>query len=164
MSALARIDLWAGRTLRAVPIGCLAALFCLLFVNVLARTFRFAGFAWFDEVVQGLFAWMVFVGTAALWRERDHFQVDWLPDSLPSRGRRALRTLGCVLGIGFLVAMTWYGADLTLSARAQTPILDLPTSLFYLAIPLSGLAMLIYSLIELVSLLSGNETHTETDR
>ncbi|MGY3439784.1 MULTISPECIES: TRAP transporter small permease [unclassified Marinovum] len=143
-----------GRLLRAVPIVCLAALFALILVNVVARTFQISGVTWFDEVVQGLFAWMVFVGAAALWRENDHFQVVWLPQSLPPRAARALQLLITVLGLCFLCAMTWYGTSLTLKARALTPILDLPTSLFYAAIPISGAVMIAYSLRDLLKLLS----------
>lgn len=135
----------------AIAIACLAMLFVLLFINVVARTFQLAGFAWFDEVVQGLFAWMVFIGAAALWRDHDHFQVTWLADALPPRPARLLRGMISVLSLGFLAAMTWYGLTLTLKARALTPILDLPTAYFYAAIPISGAIMFVYSLVDLIS-------------
>ena len=151
------VDRVVGSTLRAIPIACLAALFCLLLVNVVARTLRFSGFAWFDEIVQGLFAWMVFVGAAALWRERDHFQVTWLPDTLPPGPARLLRIATTLLSVVFLLAMTWYGATLTLDAKALTPILDLPSALFYAAIPLSGAVMLVYSLADLFRLVTRKE-------
>lgn len=146
-------DRLIGQVLRAVPIACLAALFVLLLVNAIARTTQLAGFPWLDEIVQGLFAWMVFVGAAALWREQDHFQVLWLPEAVPPNVSRILRILIVALSLCFLVAMTWYGASLTLRARALTPILDLPTSLFYAAIPISGAVMIIYSLGDLFRLL-----------
>ncbi len=154
MSALDRL---VGRVLRAIPIACFAALFVLLFVNVIARTFHLAGFAWFDEVVQGLFAWMVFVGSAALWREHDHFQVLWLPEALPANASRVLLAIIAVLSLSFLVAMTWYGASLTRRAQALTPILDLPTSLFYAAIPFSGAVMIAYSLADFIRILRRKE-------
>ncbi|WP_153770635.1 TRAP transporter small permease [Labrenzia sp. CE80] len=149
---LSKIDRFVGVILRAIPTFCFAALFLLLLINVIARTFQLAGFSWFDEVVQGLFAWMVFIGAAALWREKDHFQVDWLPRSLPVASARIVRIMTCVLGVTFLIVMTKYGADLTQKAKALTPILDLPTGLFYAAIPLSGATMLIYSLADLIRL------------
>ena len=148
------IDRILGRFLRAVPIACLAALFALLVINVIARTLQLAGVAWFDEVVQGLFAWMVFIGTAALWREHDHFQVTWLADALPPPHRRVLQFVVTLLALVFLIAMTWYGASLTLKARALTPILNLPTALFYAAIPISGAVMAGYSLVDLYRLLT----------
>lgn len=147
-------DVLVGRALRGAAIGCLSGLFVLLFVNVIARTFRFAGFAWFDEIVQGLFAWMVFVGAAALWRERDHFQVDWIPNMLSVGKRAVLKIATTVLALCFLVAMTWFGMRLTLSADALTPILSLPTALFYASIPFSGAIMIAYSLAELVRLVT----------
>ncbi|MCT8160908.1 TRAP transporter small permease [Pseudoruegeria sp. SHC-113] len=155
MTVLAQTDRILGRVLRGLPILCLSALFMLLLVNVIARLFKLAGFAWFDEIVQGLFAWMVFSGAAALWREKDHFQVDWLPMALPPARRRALQILTGLLSLGFLAAMTWYGLQLTLKATALTPILDLPVRLFYLAIPLSGAVMLMYSLADLIRLVLG---------
>lgn len=154
------LDHILGRVLRAVPITCFAALFVLLFVNVVARTFQLAGFAWFDEVVQGLFAWMVFVGAAALWRENDHFQVVWLAQSLPPAASRVLLIIVSLLGLSFLVAMTWYDASLTMRARALTPILDLPTSLFYAAIPVSGAVMVVYTLADLFRHLTRKEPST----
>ena len=153
-----RLDHFAGVALRSVPIACLVGLFLLIFINVIARTFQLAGFAWFDEIVKGLFAWMVFIGAAALWRENSHFQVLWLPDGLPARAGRILRILIVVLGLCFLFAMTWYGWSLTVKAKAQTPILALPTSLFYAAIPISGAVMIIYSFTDLFRLLTQKET------
>lgn len=158
------LDRIVGTVLRAIPILCLALLFALLLTNVVARTFQLAGFSWFDEIVQGLFAWMVFVGAAALWREKDHFQVDWLPNALPPAARRVLRIITCLLAIGFLVIMTKYGLDLTRKAGALTPILKLPTALLYAAIPVSGAVMLIYSLAELARLLTGFNKKRETNQ
>lgn len=146
-----RLDHILGATLRGIAISCLAALFLLLLINVVARGFQLAGFAWFDEIVQGLFAWMVFFGAAALWREHEHFRVEWLEVSLGrSRPGLALQVGLALLCIAFLVTMTWYGWDLTTRSRALTPILRLPTWLFYVAIPVSGAVMTVYSVRDLV--------------
>lgn len=155
------IDRIVGFVLRGVAIFCLAALFVLIIVNVAARSFQIAGLPWFDEVVQGLFAWMVFVGTAALWREQDHFRVGWLAEVLPPSGARPLALLVVLLEAAFLVAMTVYGYDLALRSRALTPILGLPTALFYAAIPLAGAVMLAYSARDLWRVLCAFFFHTE---
>lgn len=151
------VDRILAKILRGVPIACLSLLFLLLLINVIARTFQLAGFAWFDEIVQGLFAWTVFIGTAALWRERDHFQVLWLSEALAPSASRILKIILVILSLIFLFAMTWYGVSLTMKARALTPILDLPTSLFYAAVPISGFIMMIYSIVELFQLITHKE-------
>jgi hypothetical protein len=37
---------------------------------------------WADELVESGFAWMVFLGSAVLWKERTHFRVDLIPKSV----------------------------------------------------------------------------------
>lgn len=157
---LRRFDRMAGWCLRFLSMACFVALFFLLFINVIARTFQLAGFAWFDEIVQGLFAWMVFAGAAALWREREHFSVDWLEVTLgQSRYAILLRALISLLCLCFLMAMTIYGFDLYARSRALTPILQLPTSLFYIVIPLSGLVMVVYTLRDITIAFSDLLSH-----
>lgn len=160
------IDTYVGKLLRAVAISCLVGLFSLLFINVVARTFQLAGFAWFDEIVQGLFAWMVFTGAAALWRENDHFAVNWLDIKLGGTAwLKPLRVLIALLCICFLLAMTKYGYDLFSKSRALTPILQLPTHIYYAVIPISGVVMTAYSIRNLITAIThsltkkGNNDH-----
>lgn len=63
-----------------------------------------------------------------------------------SRGAAALRALVAVLSLAFLTAMTAYGWELTVKSKALTPILDIPTCYFFIAIPVSGAVMFAYSL------------------
>ena len=144
------LDRITGDVLESISMLCLVTLFVLLLINVISRSFQLWSFAWLDEVVQGLFAWMVFTGTAALWRHNEHFRVDWLELALPGRARHYLRFLTVFLSLVFLFFMTWKGWDLTMRSRALTPILDLPTAYFYAAIPLAGGLMMAYSLRDLL--------------
>lgn len=134
--------------LRSVSIASLTTLFLLILVNVIARSFQLAGFAWFDEIVRGSFAYMVFFGAAALWINRDHFQVEWLEVSLRKEGmpRYILRCFIAIVSLFFLTIMTWYGWILFNKANALTPILQIPERLFYLAIPISGAVMVIHTI------------------
>ena len=150
MRAGRKLDTCTGAALEFASMACLVALFALLLLNVFSRSMQLWSFAWLDEVVQGLFAWMVFTGAAALWRRNDHFRVDWLEVALAGRWRHGLRVLTIALSLVFLVFMTWKGWDLTQRSRALTPILDLPTAWFYAAIPLAGALMIAYSLRDLL--------------
>ena len=143
---------FAESLLRWVATMSLLVLFWLILINVVARSFELAGFAWFDEVVRGSFAYMGFFGAAALWLKRDHFQVDWLERVLPDGlARWALRSLVAVLSLGFLGVMTWYGWVLFNKANALTPILQIPERLFYAAIPISGAIMVVHTIAGLIS-------------
>lgn len=148
--ALTTVDRVAGFMLRAIPCVCLAGLLVVLFVNVVSRTLGLWSFPWFDEIVEALFAWMVFVGAAALWREKEHFRVDWLEAMLGKGARREiLNLLIHLLSLVFIVLMTWTGLDLTLRSRAVTPILSIPVAFLYASIPFAGLTMCIYSMADL---------------
>lgn len=149
MRRLAPFDRALGWALRLVPIACLVALGLLIPANIAAR---WAGLSvdWFDEVVTALFAWMVFVGAAALWRERLHFAIDLVPDLLRgSRGAVALNAAIALMGLAFAAALTWYGAVFVLRTTATTPMLALPQAWIYACIPLSGAVMTLYALRDL---------------
>ncbi|WP_108661817.1 TRAP transporter small permease [Acuticoccus kandeliae] len=137
-----------GFVLRAVPVLCLSALFVILFANIISRYFQLWSLAWFDEIVETLFAYLVFIGAAALWREGEHFRVDWVESALHGRARALLRLLVSLLSLAFLIIMTIKGYDLAVRSRAVTPILGYPTAYVYAAIPISGAIMLIYSLFD----------------
>ena len=151
MAALRRLEEKFGWLLRAIPVTCLALLLFILAANIVGRFLQLWSIAWFDEIVQGLFAWMVFIGAAALWREGQHFAVAWLGEILKGRARQTLAIFVAAASLIFFCAMTWYGWKLTGGNAALTPILKLPVAWLYACIPLSGLIMLGYSLVELVT-------------
>lgn len=156
MTVIRRLDRALGAVLRAFAVTCLVALLVILAGNVVARYLQLFSLGWYDEVVEGLFAWMVFLGTAALWRESDHFRVDWLAGHLHRPGaRRAQRITVSALSLAFLVLMTWTGWQLALRSGAETPVLKLPTAVFYLCIPVAGALMAAYSLADLWRALAG---------
>ena len=70
---------------------CIAAFVVLIVLVTTLILIRFAplfSLGWADEIVEMAFAWMTFLGAAALWRSRSHFRVDLLPGTCwPARGR-----------------------------------------------------------------------------
>lgn len=151
---LARFDRQLGQLLRLVPVICLVSLGLILVVNIVGRFAGAFSLTWFDEVVTALFAWMVFVGAAALWREHEHFAIDLVPDLVRgSRAETPLRLLLAVLSLIFAGALAWYGGVFAVRTTATTPILALPQAWIYACIPFSGAVMAIYACRDLVDAL-----------
>lgn len=151
-------DRAVGAALRCFAIACLVALLVLLAGNVVSRFLQLFSLGWYDEVVEGLFAWMVFLGSAALWIENDHFRVDWLADKLAgAAARRAHRVAVALVCVAFLALMTWTGWQLAWRSGAETPVLELPTAVLYLCIPLAGALMTVWSLADLWRALRGED-------
>ena len=140
-------DAMLGYLLRWVSMGCLVVISVMMVFNVFLRFFPLFAMSWFDEVLEGFFAWMVFLGAAALWRENEHFTVTFLPDWLRgSKKGHILEVSIHLVSIFFLLVFTYYSLNLTIRAGDTTPVLMMPKRLLYLCMPLSGVIMVGYSL------------------
>jgi TRAP-type transport system small permease protein len=147
MNMLRATDRAIGGILRWGSVSILGVVFALLAINVFIRFFPIISFEWFDEVIEMLIAWMVFLGTAALWRENEHFTITFFPDLF--KGRKtglALDILINLIGLGFIGVFTYYSLNLTLRVSDWTPIINMPKKLLYASMPVSGVFMVIYSL------------------
>jgi TRAP-type C4-dicarboxylate transport system permease small subunit len=144
---LKRADRTLEAVLRWVSTVCLAILTVLVCSLVFVRFFPIISLDWSDEVVELAFAWMVFLGTAAVWRSHEHIAIDFIPQALAgSRVGRALDLVLGLLSLGFLAVFTWQGWRLTVLARDTSPMLTLPRPLWYAVLPVSGLVMIGYTL------------------
>ena len=139
---------WADRTvesvLRWMSIVCMFVLVVLVCGLVFIRFFPIVSMGWADEVVELAFAWMVFMGTAVVWRNHEHITIDFIPQALAgTRTGRALEVIASLLILGFLAVFTWQGWFFLIQARGNTsPMLTMPRPLWYAVLPVSGLVMI----------------------
>ena len=142
-----RADRVVEVVLRWMSIVCMFVLVVLVCALVFIRFFPVFSMGWADEIVELAFAWMVFMGTAAVWRSHEHITVDFIPQALAgTRAGRVLDVVANVLVLGFLVVFTWQGWFLTIQSGSNTsPMLTLPKPLWYAVIPVSGLLMIVYT-------------------
>lgn len=146
----ALIDNYIGKLLQLISLVSLGFLFLLLIGNVFFRFVPVFSFGWFDEIVEMVFAYFVFFGSAALWREGEHFRLTLIPDSL--KGTRTGKILDIsieVISMIFFFVLFYYSAELTMKANDQTPIFKLSKKLLYVCIPVSSFCMLFYSVLTL---------------
>ncbi|MXP65325.1 TRAP transporter small permease [Roseomonas sp. M0104] len=154
MQTFLTIDRRLGFVLRFLASAALALLMLLVGANVVARAVGLPEIAWVGEGVEFLFAWMVFLGAAELWREGGHFAVDVLLNALPAGlPRRLLRGVVTLCCLAFALILCWYGTSLALDASATSPILELPVTAWYAAIPVGAALMAMASLRDLACLL-----------
>ena len=142
-----RLESALGALLRNFSIACVVVLTLLLALNIFSRATGWFGMNWFDEVVATVFAWLVFIGASALWRERDHFAISLLSDAL--RGKRlegAHKVVIALLGLLFAGVLMVYGARFVGRTTATTPVLELPQAWAYACMPIAGFLMTLYAL------------------
>lgn len=126
-------------------------LFCLLSVlvsaNVLVRFVPVVSLHWFDEIVELLYAYLVFYGAAALWITREHFSVgDWIEKNIRNdRLKHAYRMIIELFVLGFALIFLFYSFRLTSLVQDVTNAFAIPKGVLYSCMPVSGVIMVIYS-------------------
>jgi TRAP-type transport system small permease protein len=142
-----RIDRALEAVLRWMGIVCMFVLVVLVCALVFVRFFPVMSMGWADEIVELAFAWMVFIGTAAVWRTNEHITIDFVPQALAGTpAGRVLEVVINLLILGFLGVFTWEGWFLTIQSGSNTsPMLTLPKPLWYAVIPVSGFLMIVYT-------------------
>jgi TRAP-type C4-dicarboxylate transport system permease small subunit len=151
MDLLITLDRCVVRFLKMIALGCFGVLMVLLSAVVFVRFVPISSLAWSDDIIEWAFSWMVFMGAAVLWRDNEHFRVEWLEHRLSGKkSGRVIELIVKLFSIFFLAVMTYYGTMLTLRAHDVTPGLNLPKHFWYACVPLSGLIMIAYSIRGLV--------------
>lgn len=146
-----RADRALGAAMRAALVVLLFALFMVVVWIVFNRLTGLAATGWTDELVELLFAWVLFVGAASLWRERKHFAVDLLGVRWKGTARGAwLGVAVSILSIVFLVLFVWQSWIFTISASDASPIFQVSKAYWHGSMPVCGLIMLAYAIRDLV--------------
>jgi TRAP-type C4-dicarboxylate transport system permease small subunit len=153
---IAALDRLLAATCRWIVIGCLLGLFALLTLGIVQRSLPLFTITGYDELIELLFGWMVFVGALALWREGALYRVDMLERALPRRPRLALAALIHLAMLAVAAMLALKGWDFLRMAGETTPYLQIDKSYWYAAIPICGAIAALYSLAALWRTLRGD--------
>ncbi len=117
----------------------------ILFAGVIWRYFFVDPLSWSDEIARTLFAWLAFIGAAIGVKRRLHSAVLVFGARLPAMWQRFMTLLG-LCAIAVMAAVLLYtGTTETLANFRQTmPVTGLSRGWLYLAVPVSGLLILVY--------------------
>lgn len=140
-----------SRVLGALVDGACLLLMVALSVDILLGVFsRYVlvrTFTWYDEVARAAFVWMVFLGAAAGVRRQAHFRLHLAVDRLPARAQHAVEVFGLLVVIGFGAVLVQQGSALVELGRfQQTPVMGMPKSWIYAAMPVGGVLMGLFAL------------------
>ena len=164
MDAFKRMDGIISKVLKGITITCLVFLTLLVSANIFVRFFPVASLHWFDEIIELLYAYLVFYGAAALWISREHFGVgNWIETRIRTeKMRTAYRMIIQVLILAFVVIFFYYSLRLTLLARDVTNVFAIPKRVLYSCLPVSGILMIVYSVrnvaVEVIGFLGSKQS------
>jgi TRAP-type transport system small permease protein len=139
--------------LKASGVICLVGLLTMITAMIFVRFVPVSSMGWADEIVELAFVYMIFLGSAVLWKERSHFRVDMIPLWLGgTRAGTFLQVFLNILSLAFFLVFTYQGVILTLRTTDNSPILDLPKVLWYIIMPISGGVFIGYTIRDLILL------------
>ena len=149
MASLRWIDKVILNALKAFTITAFILLTVLITANVFVRFFPVVSLHWFDEIIEMLYAYLVFYGAAALWITREHISVgDWLSGRI-LKNERVRHLYGVIvesLVLCFVVIFFYYAMQLTERALDVTNVFAIPKKILYSCMPISGAVMVLYSI------------------
>jgi TRAP-type C4-dicarboxylate transport system permease small subunit len=127
-----------------------------LLLGVFSRYVLVRTFTWYDEIARGCFVWLTLLGAAVGVKQHAHFRLHLVVDRLPPRYQRAVAVLVLLVIMGFAGVLIQQGlVFLELGRLQQTPVMGLPKKWIYVAIPIGGALMILYSLAPLWCALRG---------
>ena len=157
-----KIDRAVGLALHGIMLTTLAGLLLLVSFVVVTRVFSFASAGWTDELIEFLFAWLIFAGAASLWREKGHFAVTLIADMAKSeRLKKVAALLSEILCLAFFIVFTYQSWVLIAATGAEaSPVFSLPRTYWYLCMPITGVIMIAYSIAWLIQRVTGRDVET----
>jgi TRAP-type C4-dicarboxylate transport system permease small subunit len=116
---------------------------------------KFLGFSigWSEEVALLLMVWMAFISMAIGVEKHLHIVISMFFDLFPKPVQWVIAKVTNVLIVSFGVIMIYFGLSLMRTTSSSTlPATKLPSATLYAMIPVSGVFIVYYTLIELFGL------------
>ncbi|WP_303974188.1 TRAP transporter small permease [Streptococcus merionis] len=105
-----------------------------------------------EEFVKFSLVWLSLLASAYVVGKRSHLSVSLLSDHLNPQKQRILDTVVQILFVLFAAVVMIFGGFKAVSVTMGqlSPSLGIPMGLIYLAVPVSGILILVYSLLNLI--------------
>ncbi len=155
---------WYMKTLKAIAlqidtffescakIGLLSMIIIVTLQVFTRKIFNFV-FFWSEETTLLLLIWFSFMGIALGFRENLHLGIDTFTNMLPKSIDRLIDRLIQICILAFGIYLVYYGWDFTrLMHESSLPATGLPNSQTYVVMPISGLMICIYAVLQLLGI------------
>lgn len=118
-----------------------------------------------EELLTYTFAWMAMFASALVFGKRDHMRMTFLVDKLPDSKRRILEIGIEVLVVAFAVIVLIYGGFtiMQLTMTQKTASLGIMMGVVYSVVPVCGILIAVYGILNIIDLCSGNVNLTKEE-
>ena len=110
-----------------------------------------------EELLTYSFTWMALLATAYVFGKQDHMRMAFLADKFSDKAQKALSIAAEVLIMLLAGAVMVYGGVtiVQLTMTQSTASLGIPMGVVYIILPVSGILIVFYSILNIVDLVTG---------
>ncbi|GLY17978.1 C4-dicarboxylate ABC transporter permease [Kineosporia sp. NBRC 101677] len=133
--------------------------------QVFARQVLNAPSGWSEELAKYLFIWVGLLGGALVFGERGHVAADLAVQRAPEKVQRVTAVLVQIAILAFaILALIWGGYRVVHLTWDQT-LTGLPVNVgwMYLALPISGVITVVYTIYHMIHISTGDEIAIDPD-
>ena len=157
MKTVASIRKWMDK----IIMGACIVLFGLMVIvgsyQIITRYFFNKPSTVSEELLTFSFVWMALLASAYVFGIRDHMRMGFLADKIQGKGRIVLDIVIEILILVFaLLTLVWGGsAIMQLSMQQMTASLGVPMGYIYTILPVSGVGIVVYSILNIIDMIHG---------
>ncbi|MGL4637171.1 MAG: TRAP transporter small permease [Beijerinckiaceae bacterium] len=131
--------------------SCIAAIVLVTLAAVFWRYVLENPISWIEQVSNMIFIWVVFIGSAVLYRQNLHIGVDVFLHMLSEKNRAIWKWVVECGNLLFIVVLFIYSLKLTIDVLPNTAgALDISPAYYYASAPVACLMMMLYFIEKVV--------------
>ena len=159
-----RLRNYMNKLLNGLAGASLLAMVLLTAWQVVARYLLHNPSTWSEELVSYLFAFASLFGAAIVSGERNHMNIGIVVEKFGHKAQMFFGILAEVVAMLFSCAILIYGGIQisTLAMGQMTSSLHMPLGIFYIAMPVTGILIMLYSILNILGILRGDLTPLPT--
>lgn len=104
-----------------------------------------------ETLTRYMFVWLIILSATYVFGQRDHICINALKDTFSAKTKKAVNIFGECIVILFAVMIMIYGGSVItkMNMLQYDSILNIPTGLIYSVIPICGVLIIFYSIINI---------------
>ncbi len=112
-----------------------------------------------EELMTYSFSWMALFAAAYVFGKREHMRMGFLVDKLQTSTKRVLDIIIEVIIFAFAVVVMLYGGVqiTSLTMTQKTASLGIPMGYIYMIIPICGILIIVYSILNIIDIACDTE-------
>ncbi len=153
MKSLLKIDNIMHTLLKAMLIIIFAMMTIVASIQIFYRFVLLNPLTWTDEFCRYCLIWTTLLGVGVAAERKSHISIDIICNLLPQKGLIVLGKLWNLCSVAFCIVLIKYGLDLTVLNMAQYSAgMHIRLGYIYYAVPIGGISIIYYNLIQLFGL------------